>query len=193
MPVGAAISASGVSSDIDVSGSRGASLRAETVSGDVTVEARVQRLDLSSVSGDVEFSGSSPRTAAETVSGDIELQGLNGELEVSLVSGDVEVSGGVFTRGKFESVSGTIELDLAVEEGGRLTAENMSGDVILTLPAGQSGEIRAQTFSGDISSAFGAPQSNGRGPGSRLQHLAGDGGTTIRIESFSGDIEIGQK
>ena len=37
---------------------------AETVSGDVEVEANVQQADLSSVSGDVAFTGSSSRTTA---------------------------------------------------------------------------------------------------------------------------------
>jgi len=193
VPEGASVSASGVSSDISVSGVKGASLRAETVSGDVEAKANVQLLELTSVSGDVEFRGSASRTSAETVSGDIDLEGLHGELEVSQVSGDVTVQGGVFSRGKFESVSGTIELELAVETGGRLTVENMSGDVRLMLPAGQSGEFRAQTFSGDIDSDFGSPQTNDRGPGSHLEYVAGDQGTTIRVESFSGDIEIGQK
>jgi len=193
VPEGASISASGVSSDITIRGSNGADIVAETVSGDVDVQANTQRADLSSVSGDVDFSGSSPRTSVETVSGDIDLHGVNGELDVSLVSGDVDLGGGNFSRGTFESVSGTIDIAMEVAAGGRLTVESMSGDVILALPAGQGGEIRAQTFSGDIDSEFGRPESNEHGPGAFLEHGSGADSTSIRLETFSGDIRIGHK
>lgn len=193
VPESASLSIDGVSSDITIRGSRGARIDAETVSGDVWVEAHSERVDLSSVSGDVEFSGASLRTSVETVSGDIELSGMTGELDVSMVSGDLDSRGGRFSMASFESVSGTLEIDLEVEAGGRLTVESMSGDVRLGLPAGQAGEFRAQTFSGDIRSKFGSPQKNESGPGRHLHHVIGSGDTTIRVESFSGDIEIGQK
>lgn len=193
VPVAARLSVSGVSSDVTVSGSRAASLSVETVSGDVEVRADVERLELSSVSGDVEFSGTASRTTLESVSGDIEVEGLAGDLETSLVSGDLELRGGRFNRGKFESVSGTLEIELELEPGGRLSVESMSGDVVLRLPAGQSAEFEAQSFSGDIRSRFGSSKRQSRGPGSQLRHVAGDGGASIRVESFSGDIEIGHK
>jgi DUF4097 and DUF4098 domain-containing protein YvlB len=193
VPVGASISAEGVSSDITISGSRGAEITAESVSGDVEVDADVQKLDLSSVSGDVDFKGTSPRTSAETVSGDVDLDGVDGELSVSLVSGDVELQAGVLSRGNFDSVSGTLELELEMAPGGRLTVESMSGDVILHLPGDQASEIRAQTFSGDIRSEFGSTQKASTGPGSHLEYTSGGDGATIRVESFSGDIQIGHK
>lgn len=190
VPESANLSLKGVSSDISVAGARGARLAAETVSGDVEASGEVESLDLASVSGDVEFHGASMRTSAETVSGDIQLDGISGVLEVSLVSGDADIRGGRFSRGRFESVSGDLELYLEMEAGGRLTVETMSGDAYLYLPEGQGGEFSAQTFSGNIRSAFGSPVKEQYGPGSRLQHVVGDGGAEIKVESFSGDVEI---
>ena len=193
IPAGASIVASGISADITITGSRGESVAAESVSGDVDVEARVQRIELSSVSGDVEFEGSSSRSWVESVSGDIELRGVSGEVSVSLVSGDLDLDSSPVSRGKFESVSGTLNLSLSVAEGGRLTVESMSGDVILSLPGEQSGEFSAQTFSGDIRSKFGEAKQESHGPGSHLKHVSGDSGSVIRVETFSGDIRIGHK
>ena len=193
VPEAASLSVTGVSSDVTIRGSRGEALRAESVSGDVDVMAEVERLDLTSVSGDVMFQGDASRTSVETVSGDVELMGLEGELEVSLVSGDVDLRAGVLSRGRFESVSGSMELEMEVASGGRVSVETMSGDATLMVPSSQSGEFRAQTFSGDISSRFGSPQREEHGPGSRLKHVEGDGDATIRVESFSGDVEIGHK
>ncbi len=193
VPVGASLNVSGVSSDITIDGSRGQVVEAETVSGDVQVRAEAGRIGLSSVSGDVEFSGASTRTSVESVSGDIELSGVSGELEVSLVSGDVTLMGGAFDLGRFESVSGTLDLDLSVNAGGRVTVETMSGDANLRVPADQAGEFRAQTFSGDIRSAFGSAKREKFGPGTSLQHVAGEGSALIRVESFSGDVRIDRK
>lgn len=190
VPRRAELDVTGVSSDIRIDGAGGATLSVESVSGDVQVKGEVERLDLVAVSGDVEFRGSARRSNVENVSGDVELEGLEGELEVSLVSGDVTLDGGVFDLGRFESVSGTLELRLEVRDGGRLSVETMSGDVELFVPANQAAEFRAQTFSGDIRSQFGSPQREKTGPGTRLNHVAGEGRATIRLESFSGDVRI---
>jgi hypothetical protein len=117
--------------------------------------------------------------------------GVSGEVVVSTVSGDAVLDAGLIGHGKFETVSGTLELSLQVEDGGRLIVEAMSGDVILSLPATQTGEFRAQSFSGTIKSEFGTVERRGSGPGTHLGHVAGNSGTIIRVESFSGDIRIG--
>jgi len=193
IPRGASVVAMGVSADISISGSEGESISAESVSGDVTVEAQTERLDLSSVSGDVDFQGSSTRTSVESVAGDIDVEGVSGEVTLSTVSGDVDLEAGEINHGKFDTVSGTLELDLSIDSGGRLTIESMSGDVYLGLPGSQEGEFRAQSFSGDIATDYGQVEHESFGPGSHLKFLSGDSGTTIRIETFSGDIRIGQK
>lgn len=193
VPRTASLDVTGVSADVRISRMRGPRVEAESVSGDVEVEAETEELDLSSVSGDIEFTGAARRSSVESVSGDIDLSGISGDLDASLVSGDVELNGGSLQRGQFESVSGTLELRMALEPGGRLTIESMSGDVLLELPGEQAGDFRAQTFSGEIRSEFGRPYSEDRGPGSRLEHQVGDDGATIRIETFSGDIRIGRR
>jgi DUF4097 and DUF4098 domain-containing protein YvlB len=190
VPAGASIVAEGISADISVVGSVGDSVTAESVSGDVDVSAQAGRVELSSVSGDVTFQGATPRGSFETVSGDIDLEGVSGEVDVSTVSGDAVLRGGAVERAQLETVSGQLELDLALAAGGRLTAESMSGDVELTLPAGQQGEFNVQSFSGDIRSVYGEARDESFGPGSRLQHTEGDSGARFRIESFSGDVVI---
>lgn len=190
VPAGASLELTGVSSDLLITDSEGETIVAETVSGDVEVTASTQRLELTSVSGDVAFRGSAARTLVDSVSGDVDLEGLAGELEVSLVSGDVFLRGGAFSLGRFESVSGTLELALEVADGGRLNIESMSGDVILSLPESQQGSFQVQTFSGDIRSEFGSPKREKNGPGTRLGYDTGESGATIRVESFSGDVRI---
>ncbi|NND44942.1 MAG: DUF4097 family beta strand repeat protein [Xanthomonadales bacterium] len=193
VPVGASLVAESVSADITITGSRGEQVSAESVSGDVEVLAEAGRVELSSVSGDIVFNGSATRSSGETVSGDIEFHGISGEVSINTVSGDARLEAGRVAVGKFETVSGSLELAMAVEDSGRLTVESMSGDVSLALPSGQAAEFRAQSFSGDIRSRFGRVERGDFGPGSHLKHIEGGGGASIRVESFSGDISIGHR
>lgn len=190
IPATANIIAESVNADITVAGSRAGRITAESVSGDLVIEGETEWADLSSVSGDIEFRGSATRNAIETVSGDIDVAGVSGEVALSTVSGDAVLVATSLSHGKFETVSGTLELSLQVEDGGRLSVEAMSGDVTVALPATQTGEFRAQSFSGEIRTGFGTVERGGMGPGSHLSHVAGNSGTMIRVESFSGDIHI---
>lgn len=190
VPVGASLIMEAISADVRIDGSRGDSVVAESVSGDVEVKAEVGRIELSSVSGDVSFAGAARRAELETVSGDIDASGLTGEVTLSTVSGDANLNAGTLDRGQFETVSGSLELTLAVSNGGRLTVESMSGDVRLAVPAAQQGEFNVQTFSGDIRSGLGQVARESFGPGSRLRHSEGSSGAQFRIESFSGDVII---
>lgn len=192
VPVTASIEAEGVSADISVSGLESSSLVLNSVSGDLVVDARTELLEAESVSGDVTFRGYSSRASAETVSGDIDLQGIEVEIRISTVSGDAKLSAQGIARGRFETVSGELDLQLDLVEGGRLNAESMSGDVHLVLPAAQQADFTAQTYSGSIRSDFGSVQGSSHGPGKTFSFLAGNNGATIKIESFSGDVRISQ-
>ena len=193
VPVSASIEAEGVSADISVKGSRGASLVLNSISGDLSIEASTGRLEAESVSGDVTFSGHAPRASIETVSGEIDVKGVEGEVRVSTVSGDAELVGKQVDRGRFETVSGDLEIELDVTDGGRLNAQSMSGDVRLTLPATQLAEFVAQTYSGDLHSDFGNASESSRGPGKSLSFREGSNGASIKLESFSGDITINRR
>lgn len=190
VPLAASIEVETVSADIDMKGSAGESIVLDTVSGDVDAEASPGRLEIQSVSGDVEFIGSISRGLVETVSGDITLSDLRGEIDVSTVSGDVSVIAREVDRGQFESVSGDMNLDLAINDNGRVVSESMSGNLVLRLPEKQQAEFVVQTFSGEIRSDFGQTARVSTGPGSVLKFQEGNNGALIRLESFSGDIHI---
>lgn len=190
LPATASVEAESVSADISLTGMQSPSLVLNTVSADLIIESSAARLEAESVSGDVTFRGRTPRAAVETVSGDIDLQGMEGEVRISTVSGDVKLDAEHIGRGQFETVSGNLKLQLDVIDGGRLNAESMSGDVHLVLPAGQQAEYTAQSYSGEIRSDFGSVKGESYGGGSSLSFREANNGATIRVESFSGDIDI---
>jgi DUF4097 and DUF4098 domain-containing protein YvlB len=190
VPRGASVDAEAVSANIEISGMKNEKVTASSVSGDVNVDAQSKRVSIESVSGDVGFSGSTERISAESVSGDVELTGISGEIAATTVSGDMELEAGLIESGKLETVSGDLTLSGELSNNGRLTAESMSGDVTINLPDGQSGLFKAESFSGRISTDFGSVDRAKHGPGSHLKHSSGRGGGEIRVESFSGNIEL---
>ncbi len=192
IPASASVEAESVSADISVQDLHGESLLLNSVSGDQKIEAHTKRLEAESVSGDVTFRGQAPRASVETVSGEIDVQGIEGEIRISTVSGDVELTAAQIDRGRFETVSGDLEMQLDVSNGGRVNVQSMSGDVRLALPAAQQAEFTAQTYSGDLHSDFGSVKEAGHRPGKTFSWREGNNGATIRIESFSGDIKISQ-
>jgi DUF4097 and DUF4098 domain-containing protein YvlB len=190
VPKGASIDATAVSANIEVSGLDNEKITASSVSGDVVVDATSQRVSIESVSGDVEFQGRTTRISAESVSGDLQISGISGEISVSAVSGDMELKAGLIDSGRLETVSGDITLTGELSANSRLTVESMSGDVSIGLPADQSGVFKAESFSGRITTDFGSVNHAKHGPGSHLKHVASDSGAEIRVESFSGNIEL---
>jgi DUF4097 and DUF4098 domain-containing protein YvlB len=190
VPATVSVQAESVSADLTVRGLNGNSLALGTVSGDLTADVRTQRLEVESVSGDISFAGATPRASVETVSGEIDLHGIEGEVAISTVSGDVSMAGSRIARGRFETVSGDLQLSLDLVERGRLNAESMSGDVQLRLPAAQQAEYTAQSYSGVIQSDFGQVSGNSHGPGQSLSFQQGENGATIQVESFSGNVTI---
>lgn len=190
VPKGANIEASAVSADIDIYGMDNEKLTANSVSGDVDVDAASRRVSIESVSGDAEFSGNTARIAAETVSGDMDLTGISGEIEATTVSGDMQLQAGLVDSMKLETVSGDVTAVAEISGNGKLSAESMSGDVAIMLPASQSGTFRAQSFSGRINTDFGTVENAAHGPGSHLKYVTGSGGAELRVDSFSGNIKL---
>jgi len=190
IPVKANINATGVSADVKVLGLENTKLTVTSVSGNVEVEATSEWVSVESVSGDVTYEGETTRISAEAVSGDVDLSGIAGEISATSVSGDMELQAEVIEHARLETVSGDIEMAGEVAANGRLTAESMSGDVTIVLPADQGGTFKAQSFSGHISTDFGEVEEARHGPGSYLKYVAGKGGAEIRVESFSGGINL---
>jgi DUF4097 and DUF4098 domain-containing protein YvlB len=190
VPVGVSLELESISADMRVEGLENSSIVASSVSGDIEITANTGHLEAESVSGDVIFSGRTPRVTVETVSGEVDVKGASGEVRVTTVSGDLLLQGGEISSGRFETVSGDLEADLQVADGGRLSADSMSGDVTILLPASQQAEFSAQTYSGDIRSDFGTVSPESGGPGRSLEFTEGNNGAVIRIESFSGDARL---
>lgn len=192
LPRGASVDVEAVSADVDVAGVAGRRLAVGSVSGDVSVrDARPGEASLASVSGDVEASLDTRDLRAESVSGDVRLGGaIAGRVAIETVSGDATLEAGELEQLAHASVSGDARLQAGLAGNGRFTAESVSGGITLVLPRGTGGRLQVETFSGDIQSPAGQVRTEEYGPGKSLDTRLGEGGGSIRLESFSGNVRI---
>ena len=190
VPMNSRVDVETISADIEVSDLDGERVTIVSVSGDILVDVASEHVELSSVSGDVEYTGNSIQAAIETVSGDIEVSGAQSDVSLKTVSGDMALSDSRLVSGRFQAVSGHIDVAAELESGARLTAENLSGDIEFSLPGSVSARLEASSYSGEIESAYGRSQKEGRRGGESFNRTLGDGEGQISLQTFSGDIEI---
>ena len=153
----------------------GVSLDVATVSGDVIGRGIRGEAEVASVSGDVRLDDVVAKLVeAHTVSGDVELTGIKAdEVVAETVSGDVEFSGDIRPRGNYDM-------------------KTLSGDVTMRIPKNSGAQITGASFSGDFNTSFPitTTATSKYTSRKRINGTIGDGSARIRVESFSGDVNL---
>ena len=193
VPILADLEIETVSADIDVHGIASRELSLESVSGDIAANGAPREARIESVSGDIRLVLNSGDVSVDTVSGELSLQGrLNGEVSMESVSGNLRLDnlGERMRSLSAGTVSGDMDLKLALQDGGEIRTESVSGDLLLRLPRDVSCEVSGESFSGELSAPGAKIQREEFGPGSSFQTRYGAGKGDVRIETFSGDATL---
>lgn len=193
MPLLADLEVETVSADISVSGMASRELELESVSGDILANGAPRWGRISSVSGDIRLAMNSPELRVETVSGQLVVQGrLNGTVALESVSGGIRLDtlGERVRKLSASSVSGDMDLKLALAEDGDIRMESVSGDLRLRLPASLSAQVSGESFSGDLAAPGAKIRKEQFGPGSSFRVRYGAGRGDVRLQTFSGDARL---
>lgn len=184
-------------------------LTVDTGSGDVVIGSATGETRIDTGSGDVVVRKLVGNGVVDTGSGDVTVENVSaGKLTVDTGSGDVLVKNGVASHVLAETGSGNVEvLGVELEE---LEAATGSGDVTLRSSLANARRVSAETSSGDVTihagpgAAFDVESSHGSGEllvryedaqlrreGKKVVGARrGNGQTTIRVETGSGDCVI---
>jgi len=191
LPYGSELDVETVSADIEVEDVTGV-VYLESVSGDIEVAGEMEELEAESVSGTIDLWVQCAEVTASTVSGDIELRDAFGDVTVESVSGDIDVDGGEFSHLDSGTVSGSIVFQGDLAGDGSYNFESHSGDIRLYLSEGLDADFEVSTFSGDIDNDFGPrPRRVSKyTQGLELSFTQGSGDARVRVETFSGDVEL---
>lgn len=193
VPLRADLDIETVAADIDVHGMASSELSLESVSGDITANGAPRSSSVETVSGDARLTFNSGDVEVDTVSGDLVLSGrLNGEVSVETVSGNLRVDskGERLRKLSAATVSGDVEVAMALANDGEVDMESVSGDLRLQVPRGLSAAVSGASFSGDLRAPGAKIQREEFGPGASFNTRYGAGKGRISLETFSGDAEL---
>jgi DUF4097 and DUF4098 domain-containing protein YvlB len=209
VPASVSVDLHSVSGSIKASAIHG-SLRAETVSGNVTITDAPRLEAAKTVSGDVSLTGvtADGDLSASSVSGSVRAKGVKARgLDLGSVSGDISVEDVTCERLGVKSVSGSVEYTGTIVKGGRYEINVHSGTVRLQLANPAGFELNANSFSGSVRSELPMtiggepPRRDDASPRSRrdsasnhaMRATFGDGSATLLVRTFSGDIIIAKR
>lgn len=165
-----------------------------TMSGDISLEGGKGKIKLESVSGDVDVIHAKGDVSVSSVSGDIKARVVATDFEAQTVSGDIEAEIGESEHIELSSVSGDIELALALKDGGELDADTVSGDIDIMftnkkdldasfeIETGPGGQVKNR-ITDDKTTSFMSLSGS-------LQFKLGRGKSEVDLETMSGTITI---
>lgn len=146
------------SGDISVNGIRADHIDIHTASGDVSVflprECRAGSITVAAASGDISINAAAQKMDLSSISGEIRFTGDSELLRMKTVSGDAGFDGGAESM-NVSSISGDIRADINDSRTHDINASTTSGDInvkLLCMPAGIHTEL--STRSGDASCRF---------------------------------------
>lgn len=147
-------------------------LRAETGSGDQSVEGIQGPLKASTGSGGIRIARIGSEVHAATGSGDIQIESVQGSVTANTGSGSIRANG---VAGEFSGETGSGDVSLEQSAPGRVNVSTGSGSIEL---AGVNGPLKVDTGSGEI-------KAQGELAGDwRLE--TGSGGVTVSLPSSAG-------
>ncbi|HEU5050214.1 MAG TPA: hypothetical protein VFU00_07840 [Gemmatimonadales bacterium] len=174
---------------IAVEGMRG-EIDVATVSGQISIRGAPSLLTAESMDGDLLIEAPARVTRLKTAGGAIVVTGAAGDVTATSVSGPIRLRGSVIT-GRLESVSGEIVCNAGVAAGGRLDLQTHEAPITLLLPPGAGVTVEASTYGGRTESMI--PGAAGKPTRAKaVQYVIGSGRAWAVLRSLKGDLTLRQ-
>lgn len=128
------------------------------------------------------------RFQGQTVNGGVEATSLGADVEASTVNGSVRVSTTGYAQAS--TVNGEIVVSMGRADWTQgLEFETVNGSITLNLPATTNTELRAETLNGDITTDF--PMTvQGRFSKRYINGTIGSGGRELSLKTVNGSIQV---
>ncbi len=194
-----------ISIDFEVWLPRENTLKANSGSGDVSVENLKSMLTVSTGSGNVRVNGNDGDVRANTGSGDVVLESISGNVNGETGSGNITLgmngngtarlgtgSGDITAKNvhgglKAHTGSGNVHADGDVTS--EWNVETGSGDVSVSFPQNAKFELNAQTGSGDLHINRDVMINGTQNP-HRMHGKVNGGGPLVQLQTSSGNIDL---
>jgi hypothetical protein len=191
VPRGSVVWVKAADASIEVDGVRGG-VDLYSVTGNVRVRGAPATLRAESMEGAISIDARTPWARAKTASGSIDLAGDVTDLAATTVGGTIRVVASRQARARIESVTGEVVVSGRPSRGGAWEIETHSGPVMLALAPDTDAEIAVHTFGGKVQSEMGHVMTRREDDlaGSELRIVIGTGGTSITVRTFKGPVTV---
>ncbi len=168
----------------------GGFLETRSISGEIKIVGAYNGVKSKSISGNIYLEEVAGNIDQRTTSGEIIVERIKGAFEADTVSGDIDLKAVSFAN-KVEvvSIAGNIKLHGDLNPTGIYELTSHSGYIRLDIPKGSNFELQTKTFSGELYFDF-ELKIFGEVKRQKFQGIAGKGGASLILSSFSGDIRI---
>lgn len=187
VPASMAIDVGGMYSEISIEGVK-ASVKAQTLEGDITLKGGVESVNLSTVNGKIDVSGARGRVELHAVSEGVVAADIQGDLVIESVSGDIDLRRIDAKSVDAQTISGEIIFEGRLVDAGSYTFSSHSGDVTLAVPEASNATLTLSSASGEMNSSFALKAE--RETRRRHSYRLGTGSAMVDVETFSGDLEL---
>ncbi len=181
----------------------GASISASTtgvlelisVTGSIYVTNAPRQLVAETMAGDIHINAKSTTARVKTASGDITIAGETSDITAATVSGDIRIGLETFALGRFESVDGHVRYFGAIPAGANVEFINHAGPITLMLPAKTSAEFAFNLYESELDDDFGIRKrwASASSKASEATFSVGKKPTArVTIRSFKGPVSIRQ-
>lgn len=192
IPAKASIKIDSVTGDVDLEKIGGA-LKAKIVTGDIVVKKADKGVDCETVTGRIELQNITGDAFMETVTGRIIASQIKGSIEATVITGRIVMKDVSEARVvNANTVTGAVVYDGKINSDGRYILKTHTGRIEVTLPADSGFDLEANTFSGGIESDFEIKVS-GKISKKRISGAVNKGGPLVKLSTFSGSIYLKKK
>lgn len=193
-PAGTRVSASSASGDVTLRGIKG-DISAASASGDIHIADAAQVSVAKSASGDVSVINLTSQGAGGVTifagSGDVRLDRITAaRVDATSISGSVVATSVDCQRAEMKSTSGDTTYSGAIARGGRYEFLSHSGNVRVAVTGGAGFELQATTFSGDLRTEPPTVLRAATTSQRSLRGTVGDGSAVVVATTFSGDVTV---
>jgi hypothetical protein len=165
---------------------RGAEVRFNGVSAELTVQGLRGQQHYRTVSGDLVLTDLGGELRMQAVSGDVSVRATEPiDLDAGTVSGDLSIVAPRIRSLRLNTISGDIDLEADLDAGPGHRIETVSGDLSLGVVGGVAVEVRGLSTDVDVT----LPHRT-EGSRDRRRYIVGDGAATVSFSSMSGDVSI---
>lgn len=174
--------------DVEVTG-MAADVQVRTVEGDIVGSDLAGEVTLSTVEGTIEVDGMRGTLSARSRGDDVTVRRATGEVVVESGSGDLELEHIDAPSVRAETLDGDLVFQGAMQRGGTYWFSVHDGDLDLILPPDAGARTKVSTFDGEFTSDFPVTL-KGYGGGGVFEFILGDGGASLEIQVFDGEIRL---